>query len=102
MAVSGRERVEAILHEAGFEQVRFDSIEEPVYFGPDAARAFEDVTKLGLVAGLLGDLADRARSEALGRVRATLREHETAQGVLFESSSWLVRAAKLPSRRRAR
>jgi SAM-dependent methyltransferase len=102
VSFADRERVEAILHEAGFEQVRFDSIEEPVYFGPDAARAFEDVTKLGIVAGLLSDVADRARGEALERVRVTLRDHETPEGVLFESSSWLVRAAKLPSRRRAR
>jgi SAM-dependent methyltransferase len=85
--------VSAILSAAGFDEIRFEPVYEPVYFGPNTARAFEDVSKVGVVKGLLADLDSGARREALERLRETIREHETLRGVLFESSSWLVCAA---------
>jgi len=91
-------RVRQVLSEAGFEDVALDLVEEPIYFGPNAERAFEGVTKQGVVTGLLADLAEDARREALDRVLATLAKHETPDGVLFDTSAWLVRAAKARER----
>jgi SAM-dependent methyltransferase len=91
-------RVQQVLTEAGFEDVALDPVEEPIYFGPDAERSFEGVAKQGIVTGLLADLDDDARHQALDRVRETLAKHETPDGVLFDTSAWLVRAAKARER----
>lgn len=91
-------RVRHVLTEAGFEDVALDPVAEAIYFGADAERAFDGVTKQGIVTGLLADLGDDARSEALDRVRETLANHETPDGVLFDTSAWLVRAAKARER----
>lgn len=88
------ERVRRILAAAGFEESSLEPVEEPMYLGPDTARAFEAVTKLGIVTGLLADLDVRARRDAVGRLHETLGDHETSEGVLFDSSAWLVRAVK--------
>ncbi|MCA1832199.1 MAG: class I SAM-dependent methyltransferase [Actinomycetota bacterium] len=93
-ALANPERVRAILTAAGFDHVQCDSVEQPIYFGPDAATAFAGVTKLGIVNGLLADVDDVSRRGALERLRDTLGNHETAEGVLFDSSAWIVRATK--------
>jgi SAM-dependent methyltransferase len=91
-------RVRQVLTGAGFEDIALDPVEEPIYFGPNVERAFEGVTKQGIVTGLLSDLDDEARSQALDRVREKLAKHETLDGVLFDTSAWLVRAAKARER----
>jgi SAM-dependent methyltransferase len=86
------ERVRSILEAAGFTAVGFHEIAEPMYFGPDASRAYESVTRLGIVGGLLADLDGRARAGALDALRRTIVDHETPEGVLLGTNSWLIRA----------
>ncbi|MFY9587370.1 MAG: class I SAM-dependent methyltransferase, partial [Actinomycetota bacterium] len=64
-ALADAGRVREILGAAGFTDVELDEVERPTYFGPDAARSFDGVRKLGIVNGLLADLDDRARAAAL-------------------------------------
>jgi SAM-dependent methyltransferase len=94
LALADAGRVRGILTAAGFVDVALESVDEPLHFGPDAASTFEHLQKTGIVIGLLNDLDDRARAEALARLEKTVVDHETPEGVLFDSSAWLVRAAR--------
>lgn len=78
--------VEALLAGAGFGEVGFTDVNEPVYYGPDAEFAYEIVTSW------TGnqDSAPRARE----RLRALLAAHQTGEGVLFGSRAWIVTATR--------
>jgi SAM-dependent methyltransferase len=93
-SLAAPDRVRSILESAGFSDVHVDRLDEPMYMGSDAARAFDSVKRLGIVSGLLGDLDEGTRVAALGALRQMIADHETPDGVLFGSSSWLVRAVR--------
>ena len=94
LSLADTDRVRGMLSDAGFADVRLDPLEEPLQFGPDATSTFDHLQKTGIVIGLLGELDDKARADALERLEKTVVDHETSEGVLFDSSAWLVRAAK--------
>ena len=77
----------------GFVDIGFDRVDATLHVGPDADHAFASVRKMGVVDGLLRELEGSAREGALGRLWRTIEEHLTPEGVLFGSSSWLVRAS---------
>jgi SAM-dependent methyltransferase len=81
-----------MLNDAGFATVALDPVDEPFFLGPNADKAFAAAQNMVIVQGLLRDLDERARAGALDELRRTVDAHETKQGVLFRSSSWLVRA----------
>ncbi len=80
------------LTEAGFVDVGFDEVTEPIRFRDDADDAFSFVTTLGIARGLTQDLDDARKAAALDALHAPLAEHQTDAGVLFDGSAWLVRA----------
>lgn len=80
-----------VLADAGFVDVTFDEVVEPIRFGDDADDAFSFVSTLGITRGLTQDLDDARKAVALDALHATLIEHETETGVLFGGSAWLVR-----------
>ncbi|MDQ3708582.1 MAG: methyltransferase domain-containing protein [Actinomycetota bacterium] len=82
-----------VLTDAGFVDVDFDEVVEPIRFGDDADDAFAFVTTMGLTIGLTQDLDDARKAAALDALHATLVEHESGDGVLFGGSAWLVHAA---------
>jgi SAM-dependent methyltransferase len=88
------ERVRRVLGEAGFSDVGFTSIDEPVDFGKDADDAFGFVRKTGIAVGLTQDLDKTAKARAFDELRATIEAHETGEGVLFGTSSWLITATR--------
>ena len=94
LSLADADRVRAILSEAGFADVAIEPVEEPLRFGLDAATTFDHLQKTGIVIGLLGELDDEARADALEKLQKMVLAHETPEGVLFDSSAWLVRAAK--------
>jgi SAM-dependent methyltransferase len=81
-----------ILGRAGFGDVRFEDVQEPVFYGPDVADALEWVTGFSDVRGALAAMTADARADAIERLRATLAAHRTADGVTFDSRAWLVSA----------
>lgn len=85
---------EGILTSAGFTDVTFTDVHEPVYYGPDSATALDSVLRLlkfqDLLAGLDAATADRARA----RLRTTLAAHDTGGGVYFDSRAWIVTARR--------
>jgi SAM-dependent methyltransferase len=86
--------VESILGAAGFVEVGFTDVAEPVYYGPDAGTAMDLVRDMKMTGDVLARLDPTAAERALARLQVTLAAHETAQGVLFDSRSWIVTARR--------
>ncbi|GGT95354.1 class I SAM-dependent methyltransferase [Actinomadura citrea] len=84
---------EEVLTAAGFTDAGFTEVDEPVYYGPDSAAAFDNVTRLwdeNRLAGLDAATVERART----RLRAALDAHSTDSGVYFDSRAWIVEARR--------
>jgi SAM-dependent methyltransferase len=86
--------VESILGVAGFAEVGFADVHEPVYYGPDAAAAYDLVCSMKITNDLIAELDAAAAERALARLRATLGTHATGHGVLFDSRAWIVTARR--------
>jgi hypothetical protein len=83
-----------ILAAAGFTEVSFTDVHEPVYYGPDAAVALEVVSGLRSSRDLLAGMDAGQAEDALGRLRATLAEHQTSGGVFFDARTWIIAARR--------
>ena len=86
--------VRRILADAGFVAVELESVDEPVYLGANVDDAFAFVRTMGMVLGLIHDLDEASRRQALERLHDTLAAYETDQGVLLGASAWLVTARR--------
>jgi SAM-dependent methyltransferase len=93
-AFADPDHVRPILEKAGFADVHFEPLDEPLELGRDAEDAFTFVRSMGIVKGLTEDLDPAARTAALSQLRTTLASHETDQGVLFGTSTWLITARR--------
>ena len=82
------------LGSAGFVDIGFSEVNEPVYYGPDSAAAFDFVSGFMMTEELLAALDPSTREGAVERLRATLVEHETRSGVWFDSRAWIVTARR--------
>jgi SAM-dependent methyltransferase len=91
-ALSDPDRVRSILGGAGFADVTLQPISADMWFGADAEDAHRFV--LGQLGWMLDGLDDAGRARAEEALRATARAHETADGVLFGSAAWLIRALR--------
>ncbi|WP_280875542.1 class I SAM-dependent methyltransferase [Streptomyces pseudovenezuelae] len=85
---------EGILAAAGFEEVSFTDVREPVYYGPDSATAFDAVLGLWEFKDLLAHLDAATAEHARTRLRTTLDAHHTDGGVYFDSRAWIVTARR--------
>ncbi|WP_329282059.1 class I SAM-dependent methyltransferase [Streptomyces sp. NBC_01451] len=85
---------EGILTAAGFTDVGFADVHEPVYYGPDSASAFDAVLRLWEFKDLLATFDATAAEQARTRLRATLDAHNTDGGVYFDSRAWIVTARR--------
>jgi len=82
------------LTEAGFTDVAFAPSEQSFYLGTGADDAYDFVTGMKVIGMLLDGLDEPDRAQALGNLRATLAAHETPDGVIFGSASWIITARK--------
>jgi ubiquinone/menaquinone biosynthesis C-methylase UbiE len=88
-----------ILERAGFGDVRFEDVQEPMFFGRDVAEALEWVTGFSDVREELDTMAPEARERALQRLREALGARCVPdRGVNFVSRAWLVTARRLSPR----
>ena len=85
---------EGILAAAGFADVSFTDVHEPVYYGPDSATALDAVLRLLKFEDQLANLDATAAEQARTRLRTTLDAHDTDGGVFFDSRAWLVTARR--------
>ncbi len=86
------ERVHRILGAAGYDSVTLEPIDEMVEMGTDAADALEFAKTMGIVEGLTDGLDPAQRAEAMANLADLFAEHETADGVLLASATWLITA----------
>lgn len=94
-SLGDRERTTSILTAAGFSDVAFESVDQPLTFGSDTEDAFAFMTSSGMPYGLLQSIEDeRLREEARGKLRAMLETHETPEGVLLRAPAWVVTAKR--------
>lgn len=91
-ALADPARVRQLLAGAGFTDIEIDPMQAPMWFGADAddAHAFA----LGLLGWMLEGLDEDRRPQALAALRATVTAHSTADGVVYNSGAWLIRAQR--------
>lgn len=87
-----RERVVSVLERAGFTEISLDPLDGPYWAGSDAEDAIAFFRGTGVFRGFTQELSAAQVEEAIAALSATMSEHETADGVVFESGTWLVRA----------
>jgi SAM-dependent methyltransferase len=83
---------EGILAAAGFSDVGFADVQEPVYYGPDQAFAMNFVLGLRDCREILASLDAQAAEQARERLKTVIAEHDTGHGVYFGSSAWIISA----------
>lgn len=88
------DRVRGIFGPAGYADVGFEPIDEPMEIGRDVDDAYAFSETMGIVEGLSHDLDADAKAEAMDNIRKLLVQHETSDGVLLGSSAWLITATK--------
>jgi SAM-dependent methyltransferase len=91
-AFADPERVTNILEAAGFTDVTFESLHEPMRFGADSAVAFDFVREL--IGWMLNGLDESERDAAISALRASIAAHTHDHGVTYESATWIVQARK--------
>jgi SAM-dependent methyltransferase len=84
--------VKEILQTAGFADVAFTDIREPVYYGPDVAAALDWVRGFTCTGEVLKRLDPAAADRAVQRLRGGLAAHLNDDGVWFNSRAWIVTA----------
>jgi SAM-dependent methyltransferase len=84
--------VTELLEGAGFADVAFTDVSEPVYYGSDVDAAVDWVRGFASTGDVLKRLDPTAAERALGRLRAALVTHLSDDGVWFNSRAWIVTA----------
>ncbi|MCW2916281.1 MAG: class SAM-dependent methyltransferase [Actinomycetia bacterium] len=84
--------VKEILQAAGFADVAFTDVHEPVYYGPDVATALDWVRGFTCTSEVLKRLGPAAATRAIERLRVALAEHLSDDGVWFNSRAWIITA----------
>jgi ubiquinone/menaquinone biosynthesis C-methylase UbiE len=81
-----------MLTAAGFTEVAFTDVHEPVHYGPDSATACDAALGLRHARSLLASLDAATAEHALDRLRATLAARDAGSGVHFDSRAWIITA----------
>jgi SAM-dependent methyltransferase len=84
-----------LLERAGFTDVGFEDVREPVHYGHDVDAAFAVVRGFQDTTAALGRLSDAEATRTVERLRELLAAHHTGdRGVVFDSRSWLITASR--------
>jgi SAM-dependent methyltransferase len=86
--------VEELLGAAGFSDVAFTDVHEPVYYGPDVEAALDWVRGFASTRDALERLDAASAAQALERLRVALAEHHFREGVWFDARAWIVTATR--------
>jgi SAM-dependent methyltransferase len=89
-----------MLEGAGFDDVRFDDVPEPVLYGHDLDAALAFILGWQTTSAALASLSDGEAARTVERLRETLAAHYCDErGVVLDSRSWLITARRRPLRR---
>jgi SAM-dependent methyltransferase len=84
-----------ILERAGFDEIRFADVREPVLYGHDLDAALAIVTGFQSTSAALATLSDGEAASAVERLRRMLAAHYSDEcGVALDSRSWLITARR--------
>ena len=84
-----------LLEDAGFEEVHFEDVHEPVLYGHDLEDALAFIRGFQGTTEALARMSDADAALTVERVRAMLAAHRTEElGVALDSRSWLVTARR--------
>jgi SAM-dependent methyltransferase len=86
--------VSDILEAAGFVDVTFANVHEPVYYGPDVDAAMEWVRGFSTTTATLDRLDRDGAEAAVESLHRELAEHATDDGVWLDSRAWIVDARR--------
>jgi SAM-dependent methyltransferase len=86
--------VRRILGAAGFTDVTFTDVDEPVFYGRDVDVALEWVRGFACTQRALALIDPTRHALALDRLREMLAAHEGEDGVWFDSRAWIVKARR--------
>lgn len=93
-AQADADQVRRLLAAAGYDDVALEAAEEPFWMGRSTDDAFGFMGAGGLARGLLQDLDEPARRQALDTLRATLDRHAGPGGVVLGSAAWVISARR--------
>jgi SAM-dependent methyltransferase len=89
------EATAGILEAAGFDDIRFEDVREPVFYGHDVDAALAIVRGFQDTGAALASLSDRDAARTVERLRETLAAHYSDErGVALDSRSWLITARR--------
>jgi SAM-dependent methyltransferase len=89
------EATAGILEDAGFDDVHFEDVHEPVLYGHDLDAALAFVRGFQNTSAALASLSDGEAARTLERLRETLAAHyDDDRGVVLDSRSWLITARR--------
>ena len=84
-----------MLEGAGFDDLRFEDVREPVFYGDDVDAALDVVRGFQDTAAALARMSDGESALAVGRLREMLAAHHSDErGVALDSRSWLITARR--------
>jgi SAM-dependent methyltransferase len=93
-SLADRATVEGMLDAAGFADVTFTDVHEPVFYGPDVEAALAWAGGFTSTREALARLDPAAAQRALQRLRETMAAHAGAGGVWFDGRAWVVKARR--------
>jgi SAM-dependent methyltransferase len=87
----------ALLDGAGFDRIRFEDVQEPVFYGDDVDAALAIVRGFQDTRAALASLSDGEAARTVERLREMLAAHYSDErGVVLDSRSWLITARRRP------
>jgi SAM-dependent methyltransferase len=88
-----------ILEGAGFEDIQFEDVHEPVLYGRDLDAALAFVRGFQSTSAALASLSGGEAAGTVERLREMLAAHHSDErGVVLDSRSWLITARRRPAR----
>lgn len=91
-AFSDQDYVTAILEQAGFTEIYFDSLHRSVRMAPSVMEAVAFQIDIGPAARALRSMDETTREKALGAIHGALAPYQTHAGVEMSGAVWLIRA----------
>jgi SAM-dependent methyltransferase len=86
--------VQGILGDAGFTEIAFKDVREPMWFGDSTADAMRFMGGSGLLRSATEEMDASAKERVMEELRGAFASREGPEGVTFDSATWLITARK--------
>lgn len=84
----------ALFEAAGFTDVSFEAVEEPLTWGDDADDAFAFLSRLSIVRWLSSGLDEATSEQVRDNLRRLVEDHAGPNGVTMAGAAWLITATR--------